>query len=60
MAKVKWRLANDPNDPLFKGGYIVSSHNQRIRERTDAVERLSNKKLRAATVIDSEELDDEH
>ena len=60
MAKVKWRLVNDPNDPLFKGGYVVSSHNQRIRERTDAVERLSNKKLRAATVIDSEELDDEH
>ena len=60
MAKGKWRLANDPNDPLFKGGYVVSSHNQRIRERTDAVERLSNEKLNAATVIDVEELDDEH
>lgn len=60
MAKVKWRLANDPNDPLFKGGYVVSSHNQRIRERTDAVERPSNEKLHAATVIDLEELDDEH
>ena len=53
MAKVKWRLVNDPNDPLFKGGYVVSSHNQRIRERTDAVERLSNEKLHAATVIDA-------
>ena len=60
MAKVKWRLANDPNDPLFKGGYVVSSHNQRIRERTDAVERLSNEKMDAATVIDVEVLDDEH
>ena len=60
MAKGKWRLANDPNDPLFKGGYVVSSHNQRIRERTDAVERLSNEKTDAATVIDVEELDDEH
>ena len=60
MAKVKWRLANDPNDPLFKGGYVVSSHNQRIRERTDAVERLSNEKMDAATVIDGEVLDDEH
>ena len=60
MAKVKWILANDPNDPLFKGGYVVSSHNQRIRERTDAVERLSNEKLNAVTVIDVEELDDEH
>ena len=60
MAKVKWILASDPNDSLFKGGYVVSSHNQRIRERTDAVERLSNEKLNAATVIDVEELDDEH
>ena len=60
MAKVKWILANDPNYPLFKGGYVVSTHNQRIRERTDAVERLSNEKLNAATVIDVEELDDEH
>ena len=60
MAKVKWILANDPNDPLFKGGYVVSSHNQRIRERTDAVERLSNEKVHAATVIDLEALDDEH
>ena len=60
MAKVKWILANDPNDPLFTGGYVVSSHNQRIRERTDAVERLSNEKMDAATVIDVEELDDEH
>ena len=58
MAKVKWVLANDPNDPLFKGGYVVSSHNQRIRERTDAVERLSNEKLNAATVIDEEKLGD--
>ena len=60
MAKVKWILANDPNDPLFKGGYIVSSQNPRIRECTDAVERLSNEKMDAATVIDVEELDDEH
>ena len=60
MAKGKWILADDPNDPLFKGGYVVSSHNQRIRERTDAVERLSNEKTDAATVIDVEELDDEH
>ena len=60
MAKLKWILANDPNDPLFKGGYVVSSHNQRIRERTDVVERLSNEKMDAATVIDVEELDDEH
>jgi len=60
VAKVKCRLVNDPNDPLFKGGYVVSSHNQRIRERTDAVERLSNEKLHAATVIDVEELEDEH
>ena len=60
MAKVKWILANDPNDPLFKGGYVVSSQNPRIRERTDAVERLSNEKMDAATVIDVEELDDEH
>ena len=60
MAKGKWILANDPNDPLFKGGHVVSSHNQRIQERTDAVERLSNEKLNAATVIDVEELDDEH
>ena len=60
MAKGKWILANDPNDPLFKGGYVVSSHNQRIRERTDAVERLSNEKTDAATVIDVEEIDDEH
>ena len=60
MAKVKWILANDPNDPLFKGGYVVSSQNPRIRERTDAVERLSNEKTDAATVIDVEELDDEH
>jgi len=29
-------------------------------ERTDAVERLSNEKMDAATVIDVEELDDEH
>ena len=60
MAKGKWILADDPNDPLFKGGYVVSSRNQRIRERTDAVERLSNEKLHAATVIDVEALDDEH
>ncbi|MDB9969042.1 hypothetical protein OAE08_05175 [Gammaproteobacteria bacterium] len=60
MAKVKWILANDPNDPLFKGGYVVSSQNPRIRERTDAVERLSNEKLNAATVTDAEKLDDEH
>ena len=60
MAKGKWILADDLNDPLFKGGYVVSSHNQRIRERTDVVERLSNEKMDAATVIDVEELDDEH
>ena len=60
MAQVKWILANDPNDPLFKGGYVVSTHNQRIREHTDALERLSNEKLNAATMIDVEELDDEH
>ena len=60
MAKGKWILANDPNDPLFKGGYVVSTHNQRIREHTDALERLSNEKLNAATMIDVEELDDEH
>ena len=60
MAKVKRILATDPNDPLFKGGYVVSTHNQRIRERTGAVERPSNEKLDASTVIDVEELDDEH
>ena len=60
MAKGKWILADDPNDPLFKGGYVVSTHNQRIRERTGAVERLSNEKLDASTVIELEELDDEH
>ena len=59
MAKVKWVLANDPNDPLFKGGYVVSSHNRRIRERTDALDKLSNEKLPTVKVIDIEELDDE-
>ena len=29
MAKVTWSLATDPNDPIFKGGYVVSTHNRR-------------------------------
>ena len=29
MAKVTWSLATDPNDPIFTGGYVVSSHNRR-------------------------------
>ena len=29
MAKVTWSLATDPNDPIFNGGYVVSSHNRR-------------------------------
>ena len=28
MAKGTFRLANDPNDPIYTGGYIVSSHNR--------------------------------
>ena len=28
MAKVTWSLATDPNDPIFNGGYVVSSHNR--------------------------------
>ena len=60
MAKGKWILADDPSDPLFNGGYVVSSHNRRIRERTDALDKLSNEKLPTVKVIDVEELDDEH
>lgn len=29
MAKVTWRLADDPNDPIYTGGYVISSHNGR-------------------------------
>lgn len=58
MAKVTWSLANDPNDPIFKGGYVVSSHNRRIRERTDAAEK-SIEDTPPTKVIDSEDLDDE-
>ena len=28
MAKGTWRLATDPNDPIFNGRYVVSSHNR--------------------------------
>ena len=58
MAKVTWRLATDPNDPIFNGGYVVSSHNRRIRERTDAAEK-SIEETPPTKVIDSEDLDDE-
>ena len=29
MAKGTWRLADDPNDPIYTGGYVISSHNRR-------------------------------
>lgn len=29
MAKGTWRLADGPNDPIYTGGYVVSSHNGR-------------------------------
>ena len=29
MAKGIIRLADDPNDPIYTGGYVVSSHNGR-------------------------------
>ncbi len=29
MAKGTWRLADDPNDLIYTGGYVVSSHNRR-------------------------------
>jgi N-formylglutamate deformylase len=29
MAKGTWRLADDPNDPIYTGGYVISSHNGR-------------------------------
>ena len=29
MAKGRWSLATDPNDPIFTGGYVVSTHNRR-------------------------------
>jgi N-formylglutamate deformylase len=29
MAKVRLILANDPNDPIYTGGYVISSHNRR-------------------------------
>ena len=29
MAKVRIILADDPNDPIYTGGYVVSSHNGR-------------------------------
>jgi len=28
VAKGTWSLATDPNDPIFNGGYVVSSHNR--------------------------------
>ncbi len=58
MAKGTWRLATDPNDPIFNGGYVVSSHNRRIRERTDAAEK-SIEETPPTKVIDAEDLDDE-
>ena len=27
MAKVTWRLANSPDDPIYSGKYVISSHN---------------------------------
>jgi len=35
MAKVKWTLANSPNDPIFNGGYVISSHNKRSETDTN-------------------------
>ena len=29
MAKVTWSLATDPNDPIFTGKWVISSHNYR-------------------------------
>ena len=58
MAKVTWSLANDPNDPIFNSGYVVSTHNRRIRERTNAAEK-SIEETPPTKVIDSEDLDDE-
>ena len=58
MAKVTWSLATDPNDPIFKGGYVVSTHNRRIRESTNAAEK-SIEETPPTKVIDSEDPDDE-
>ncbi|MDA1245007.1 MAG: hypothetical protein O3B02_08415 [Proteobacteria bacterium] len=35
MAKGTWRLADDPNDPIYTGGYVISSHNRRRLNGTD-------------------------
>ena len=34
MAKGTWSLATDPNDPIFSGKHVISSHNYRKNRST--------------------------
>ena len=36
-SKVKWREAG-PDDPIFKGGFVISSHNKKPQEKVDKPE----------------------